>query len=82
MNRESRLVRHAAVIAVALAAAEETNRKLFALATTQSQPERVRIRRVILFEVESGVDYGFVREEFGGIEPFAAVPVPRLGTTG
>lgn len=79
MNRESRLERHAGMIAVALAAAEETNRKLFALATARSRSERVRVRRIFLFEVKSGVDYGFVVEEFGPIEPFASIAVPHIG---
>ena len=77
MSREQILAQNQAVITEALAAAAETNKRLSELAVGIPRRERVQIRRIFLFQLEAGVDFGFVPEEFGHIEPFASIVVPR-----
>ena len=68
---------HAAILREALAEADEANRKLASLAASRFAVTGKPIRRVFLFELEAGVDFGFIREEFGAVEPFAGVVVPE-----
>lgn len=77
MSRREMLAQNQAVIGAALAAAAETNMRLSELAVAMLRREQVQIRRIFLFRLETGVDFGFVPEEFGHIEPFASIVVPR-----
>ena len=77
MSRGEMLAQNQDVIGAALAAAAKTNMRLSELAVAMPRREQVQIRRVFLFRLEGGVDFGFVPEEFGHIEPFASIVVPR-----
>lgn len=75
MRRLQLLGQHAAVVRAALTAAEIANRLILNLKRKGCVENPRLVRRVLLFETDGGVDYGFAREEFGGIEPFLSVPV-------